>query len=166
MTTNAVNAVNQLKLAFPGPNKVITPDTVSEYEGAVARPWSQTCWTPAAGYAFLSNTQELTEALAIIKKTGSKFTIRTTGHNPNYGFSSANETSIVLDIRQFNSKELSSDKSVAQIGSGSIWGEVYTWLEEQKLSAIGGRDPDVGLGGFLLGGIVIFLTFIPMNIIS
>lgn len=153
MAVSTVAAFDQLKTAFPG--KVVTPDVVSEYEAAVARPWSQTCWTPAAGYVYLSNTQELTEALAIAKKTRSKFAIRTTGHNPNAGFSSADQTSIVFDIRQFQSKELSSDR-VARVGSGNTWGEVYAWLEEQKLSAIGGRDQQVGLGGFLLGGICLF----------
>ncbi|KAJ5092888.1 hypothetical protein N7456_008749 [Penicillium angulare] len=152
MAISAAQAVSELKLAFPEHRKVISPDGTSEFEETVARPWSQTCWTSAAGYVFLSDTQELKKALEIVKKTGSKFTIRTTGHNPNYGFSSADETSVVLDIRQLNSKELSSDKTVAQVGSGSTWGEAYTWLEEQKLSAIGGRDQDVGLGGFLLGG--------------
>ncbi|KAE8381334.1 hypothetical protein BDV26DRAFT_278900 [Aspergillus bertholletiae] len=74
----------------------------------------------SAGYIYLSNIAELKEALAIVKKTGSKFAVRTTGHNPNSGFSSADMTAVPL--------------------------------EEQKLSAIGGRDQQVGLGGFLLGG--------------
>lgn len=150
MATGTAAALDQLRTIFP--NKVVTPDIESEYQAAVATPWSQTCWTPAAGYMYLSNVQELTETLAIVKKTGVKFTIRTTGHNPNVGFSSADKTAVVLDIRQLQSKELGSD-GVARIGSGSTWGEVYAWLEKQKLSAIGGRDQQVGLGGFLLGGI-------------
>ncbi|KAE8309104.1 6-hydroxy-D-nicotine oxidase [Aspergillus transmontanensis] len=116
MALGTAAAVEQLRTVFPG--KV-------------------TCWSPAAGYVYLSNVQELTEVLAIVKKTGSKFAIRTTGHNPNAGFSSADETAIVLDIRQLRSKELTSD-GVARVGSGNTWGEVYAWLEEQKLSAIGG----------------------------
>ncbi|KAJ6020376.1 6-hydroxy-D-nicotine oxidase [Penicillium herquei] len=149
MASNARAAFEQFKNVFP--NKVITSDTKSEYETAVAIPWSQTCWTPAAGYVYLSSVQELIEALAIVKKTGSKFAIRTTGHNPNTGFSSADETAIVLDIRQLQSKELGSD-GVSRVGSGNTWGEVYAWLQEHDLSAIGGRDQQVGLGGFLLGG--------------
>ncbi|KAE8411403.1 6-hydroxy-D-nicotine oxidase [Aspergillus pseudocaelatus] len=81
------------------PCQLVTPDVESKYQAAVARPWSQTCWTPAAGYIYLSNIQELSEALAIVKKTGTKFAIRTTGHNPNAGFSNADESAIVLDIR-------------------------------------------------------------------
>ncbi|KAB8267307.1 6-hydroxy-D-nicotine oxidase [Aspergillus minisclerotigenes] len=149
MALGTAAAVDQLRTAFLG--KVVTPKVESKYQGAVTRRWSQTCWTPAAAYVYLSNVQELTEALAIVKKTGSKFAIRTTGHNPNAGFSSADETAIVLDIRQFQSKELTSD-GVARVGSGNTCGEVYAWLEEQKLSAIGGRDQQVGLGGFLHGG--------------
>ncbi|KAJ5921477.1 hypothetical protein N7466_009803 [Penicillium verhagenii] len=143
--------IDQLKTAFPG--KVVTADAGSEFEAAATRPWSQTCWTPAAGYVYLSNTQELSEALAIVKRTGTKFAIRTTGHNPNAGFSSADQTAVVFDICQFQSKELTSNgDAIARVGSGNTWGEVYAWLEEQKLSAIGGRDHQVGLGGFLLGG--------------
>ncbi|RAQ72686.1 hypothetical protein COH20_008783 [Aspergillus flavus] len=138
MALGTAAAVDQFRTALPG--KVVTPEVKPKYQGAVTRPWSQTCWTPAAGYVYLSNVQELTEALAIVKKTGSKFAIRKTGHNPNAGFSSADETAIVLDIRHRSS------------WIGKYLGEVYAWLEEQKLSAIGGRDQQVGLGGFLLGG--------------
>lgn len=161
MTANAGIAVEQLKLAFSSSGKVITPDANPDFEKTVARPWSQTCWTPAAAYVFLSNAKELRDALEIVRKTESKFTIRTTGHNPNYGFSSADEASIVLDIRQLNSKELSAENKVARVGSGSTWGEVYSWLEAQELSAIGGREQDVGLGGFLLGGILILMNLLP-----
>lgn len=160
MATSTAPAIEQFKTAFP--DKVVTPDTISEYETAVERPWSQTCWIPAAGYVYLNNTQELTEALAIIKKTGSKFAIRTTGHNPNAGWSSAGQTAIVLDIGQFRSKELGSD-GVARLGSGCTWGEVYAWLEEQKLSAIGGREQQVGIGGFLLGGICLSFRTLPLK---
>ncbi|PWY88422.1 6-hydroxy-D-nicotine oxidase [Aspergillus heteromorphus CBS 117.55] len=157
----AATAFDQLRLLFPEntTEKVVTPidqDNNSEkYQAAVSRPWSQTCWIPAAAYVYLSSVQELIQALAIVRKTGTKFAIRTTGHNPNAGFSSAGETAVVLDISQLKSKELiTADEgvTVAQFGAGNTWGDVYHWLEERGLSAIGGRDSQVGLGGFLLGG--------------
>lgn len=150
MATNTTAAISQLRTAFPG--KVVTTDAISEYEAAIERAWSQTCWTPAASYVYLSSAKELTKALAIVKETGSKFALRTTGHNPNIGLSSADQTAVVLDIGQIRSKELSLD-GVARVGPGCTWGEVYSWLEGKGLSAIGGRDQQVGLGGFLLGGI-------------
>ncbi|KJZ70865.1 hypothetical protein HIM_09730 [Hirsutella minnesotensis 3608] len=124
-----MTAIDQLKTALTG--EVITPVDGSKYEAALARPWSQLCWTPAAGYVSIKNVQELADALAIIN--------------------SADKAGIVLDIGQLHSKELRPD-GTARVGSGNTWGEVYAWLEEQNRSAIGGRDPQVGLGGFLLGG--------------
>lgn len=149
MTANAAAAIDQLKVAFP--NKVTTPATASSFQKQVDTPWSQTCWTSAAGYVELETAKEVADALAIIKQTGSKFTVRTTGHNPNAGFSSADETAVVLDIHKLQSKELTPE-GVARIGGGSNWGDVYAWLENHGRSATGGRQKVVGLGGFLLGG--------------
>ncbi|PYI05444.1 6-hydroxy-D-nicotine oxidase [Aspergillus sclerotiicarbonarius CBS 121057] len=131
----AAAAFDQLRSFFP----VVTPTNEEQYQAAMTRPWSQTCWTPAAGYVYLSTVQKLTEALAIVRNTATKFAVRTTGHNPNVGFSSAGETALVLDIGQLKSKELlTTEKGTARFGSGNTWGEVYTWLEERGLSAIGG----------------------------
>ncbi|PWY71806.1 6-hydroxy-D-nicotine oxidase [Aspergillus sclerotioniger CBS 115572] len=149
MASNTTTALTQLQTLLP--DKTLTPSTSTPYQAALTTPWSQTCWTPAAGYIQISTIDDLTTALSIIQKTGCKFSVRTTGHNPNVGFSSADETAIVLDIRQLKTMELTPD-GTARVGAGCTWGEVYTWLEGQKLSAIGGRDPQVGLGGFLLGG--------------
>lgn len=146
----AAAACERLKTAFPG--RVTSPDAVSEYEEAITRPWSQTCWTSAAAYVRLSNADEVAKALDIVKATGAKFAIRTTGHNPNAGFSNVADMGVVLDIRPFQSKDIGQD-GFARFGAGNTWGEVYAWLEERKLSAIGGRDGQVGLAGFLLGGI-------------
>lgn len=150
----AAAALNQLRSIFPAntTDKVVINESADKYQAAVTYPWSQTCWTSAAAYVYLSTVQELTKALAIVQETGTKFAVRTTGHNPNAGFSSAGEAAVVLDIRQLRSKELFRDQGIARVGSGNTWGEVYSWLEERGLSAIGGRDPQVGLGGFLLGG--------------
>lgn len=150
MAANAAAACDLLKTAFPG--RVTTPDATSEFKAALEGAWSQTCWEPAAGYVSLNSAEDVVKALAIVKKTGSKFAVRASGHNPNPGFSSAGETAVVLDIRQLRSKALGAD-GIARVGAGSTWGEVYAWLEEQGRSAIGGRDAQVSLGGFVLGGI-------------
>jgi len=137
-----------MNAAFPG--RLTMSDTPTEFEAEVGRAWSQTCWVPAGGYVQLSNAQEVAQALAIIRETGCKFAIRTSGRNPNVGFSSVDQTGIVLDLRRLNSMTLSD--TVGQAGAGSNWGEVYKYLEENRLSATGGREQSVGLAGFLLGG--------------
>lgn len=99
----------------------------------------------------LSTTQEVVSALAIVKKAGCKFAIRTSGHNPNIGFSSVDGSGIVLDLRGLNSKTLDDD-NILHAGSGFVWGDIYPFLEEHGRSPIGGREVQVGLGGFLTGG--------------
>jgi FAD/FMN-containing dehydrogenase len=41
---------------------------------------------------------------------------------------------------------------ILHAGPGNRWGSVYKYLQEQGLSPIGGREVQVGLGGFLTGG--------------
>lgn len=113
---------------------------------------SQTCWIPAAAYVQPKNTQEVAEALAIITRTGANFALRTRGHTPNPGFSGTDGSGIVIDLKLLDSLYVDKEKSVVQAGAGSTWGDVYSLLESQGLSAIGGRDGTVGLAGFLLGG--------------
>ncbi|KAI0379083.1 hypothetical protein F5Y04DRAFT_290559 [Hypomontagnella monticulosa] len=148
--SRAVAAVDLLKDALPA--RVITTNAASEYESQRSRPWSQTCWESAAAYVQPVNTQEVAQALSIITKAGSKFAIRTTGHIPNPGFSSVGDTGVVIDLRKLQSLSLDKENGILRTGAGCTWGEVYSYLEENNLSAIGGRDVAVGVAGFLLGG--------------
>lgn len=118
---------------------------------ALTIPRSQTCWLPSAAYVVLNNTEEVVSALGIVRKTGCKFATRTSGHSPNVGFNSADWSGIVLDLRGLNSKTLDSE-NVLHAGGGSIWDDIYRYLEEHERSPIGGRERQVGLGGFLTGG--------------
>ncbi|KXX73112.1 Bifunctional solanapyrone synthase [Madurella mycetomatis] len=150
MAHKATNdAVGLLKAAFPG--QVTTPDMGSVFQTEVSIPWSQTCWTSSAAYVRLRNAHEVAKALAIVKETGAKFALRATGHNPNAGFSSTGNTAVVLDLRGLASRELGPD-GIAMVGAGNTFGEVYAWLAGHGRSAIGGRDEQVGVAGFLLGG--------------
>jgi FAD/FMN-containing dehydrogenase len=103
----------------------------------------------------LNSAEEVKSALKIVKKTGCKFAMRTSGHNPNVGFSSVDESRVVFDLRGLNAKSLDAD-GVLHAGAGNRWGVIYQYLQEKGLSLIGSRDVQVGLGGFLTGGIVFF----------
>ncbi|KIJ49136.1 hypothetical protein M422DRAFT_28117 [Sphaerobolus stellatus SS14] len=51
-------------------------------------------------------------------------------------------------------KEVTYDplKSIARIGAGNIWDEVYAKITHHNVNVVGGRIQGVGVGGFLLGG--------------
>ncbi|KAI1169675.1 6-hydroxy-D-nicotine oxidase [Nemania sp. FL0916] len=122
-----------------------------QYEAEKYVPWSQTCWLPATCFVRPTTPQDVAEALKIIQQTGSKFAIRCGGHNPNQFFSSINDSGILIDVSELKTLSLGAD-GVLQMGAGNRWGDVYTYLEKHGLSPIGGRQNDVGVSGYLLGG--------------
>lgn len=69
-----------------------------------------------------------------------------------YAGASNSPGGITLDLREIKDLEISEDRETAWVGSGNRWGDVYEYLEEWNRTAVGGRDADVGVGGFLLGG--------------
>ena len=83
----------------------------------------------------------------------SKFAVRSGGHNANIGFGSVGADGVVLDLSSLHSIEVSSDKKYASVGPGAKWEAVYTALEAENLTVIGGRVSDVGVGGLVLGGL-------------
>ncbi|KAI1395905.1 hypothetical protein F4819DRAFT_166712 [Hypoxylon fuscum] len=148
-TQQARAASQLLRNAFPG--RVTTIDDAPEHKVELSRPWSQTCWVPATAYVRPNTTEEVAQVLKTVAQTECKFAIRATGHNPNFGFSSIDETGVVIDLRNLDSKSVDSD-GILSAGAGNTWGDVYSWLDDRKLWAMGGRETAVGLAGFLLGG--------------
>lgn len=94
---------------------------------------------------------EVRIALKIIASLQSKFAVRTVGHNANPGFSSVNESGVVIDLRELKSVALAPERDVVSVGPGAMWGEVYDMLEKDELTVVGGRVSEVGVGGLLLG---------------
>jgi len=48
--------------------------------------------------------------------------------------------------------ELSADKTTATVGAGLRFGAVQSYLDQQGVAVVSGKNKDVGVGGFLLGG--------------
>jgi FAD/FMN-containing dehydrogenase len=113
---------------------------------------SSTCWLPAACFIRVQNQVELALALKIVTLFQATFAIRSVGHNPNPGFSSVGQAGIVLDLGALNSIVLSPQKDFVSVGPGATWDQVYSELENDQLTAVGGRVAGVGVGGLLLGG--------------
>ncbi|KAI1098176.1 FAD binding domain-containing protein [Jackrogersella minutella] len=59
---------------------------------------------------------------------------------------------VTIDLTMMNSTSYDKQSNVAKIEPGGRWGNVYTALEQYGVTVTGGRDGDVGVGGFLLGG--------------
>ena len=67
------------------------------------------------------------------------------------GASNANQ-GVTIDLRHLNGIRLAKDHQTTSVGAGTRWGKVYEMLEPLNLTVVGGRDSQIGAGGFVLGG--------------
>ncbi|KAL8981373.1 MAG: hypothetical protein Q9205_003823 [Flavoplaca limonia] len=108
----------------------------------------------AAGVPRLVSAQDVSRALKITGFFKSRFAVRSGGHSPNPGFSSIDNPGILVDLQKLNQIEVSQDRKVASLGPGGRWGDVLAALDPYDVSVIGGRIPQVGVAGVIIGGIV------------
>lgn len=122
------------------------------YSSLTANFRSQTCWRSPTCIVTPQNKGDVSLTLKTINFFKLQFAIRSGGHSPNPGWSSVNEPGILVDLQKLNEITLSADKKVVRLGPGGRWGAVYEALDPHQLSVIGGRIPQVGVAGLILGG--------------
>ncbi|KAJ5653619.1 FAD-binding domain-containing protein [Penicillium lividum] len=82
---------------------------------------------------------------------GVQFAVRGGGHTPYAGAANI-EKGVTLDLSLMNEVKLSGDHKTVDLGPGGRWKKVWETLDPYNVTVTGGRDSDVGVGGFLLGG--------------
>jgi hypothetical protein len=97
-----------------------------------------------------TSAEEVSQALSIIKDHQCHFAVKSGGHGMFSGASNA-QHGITMDLRNLNSLQVSDDRLTTSVGTGTKWGEVYRELEPMNLTVSGGRDTQIGIGGFILG---------------
>jgi FAD/FMN-containing dehydrogenase len=88
---------------------------------------------------------------------GCQFAIKSGGHTPFPGAANI-DNGVTLDLSQLNQIDIETEAQTASIGPGCRWGEVYSTLQSKGYTVPGGRDSNVGVGGFVLGGGISFLS--------
>ncbi|KAI0154982.1 6-hydroxy-D-nicotine oxidase [Xylariaceae sp. FL1272] len=146
-TTRASAACAALSESFPG--QVTLPGS-PEYELEEDKPWSQTCWLPAACFVRPSNAQEVAACIGIVKDQNSKFAVRSSAHHSNANFNSVDRTGVVIDVGNLKTLSLI-DGNVVQVGAGVTFGELYDFVEAHGLYIVGARNLNVSISGFMLG---------------
>ncbi|KAI0376816.1 hypothetical protein F5Y04DRAFT_273468 [Hypomontagnella monticulosa] len=106
-------------------------------------------------YCFVlpQNTEEVSTALTALVNANDgagdwHIALRSGGH----GFANNIVNGVTIDLSMMNSSSYDPEANVAKIQPGGRWRDVYADLEKFGVTATGGRDGDVGVGGFLLGG--------------
>ncbi|KAK4238693.1 FAD-binding domain-containing protein [Achaetomium macrosporum] len=98
-----------------------------------------------------ASARDVADALRIIRDTRTTFSVVSGGHMPVPGAQS-NNGGVMIAMANINAKTLNAEKSVASIGPGNRWIDVYKWISPYGLAVAGGRYSDVGVGGLLVGG--------------
>lgn len=86
-----------------------------------------------------------------------RFAIRSGGHTPFAGAANI-DNGVTIDLSRLNSVSLSSDRGVAHVGTGTRRIQVYQKLDPLNLTVVGGRVTGIGVGGFILGGGISYLS--------
>ncbi|KAJ5355621.1 FAD-binding type 2 [Penicillium concentricum] len=104
-----------------------------------------------------SSAAEMAQVIKNLHNVDTLFAIKSGGHNPNNGFSSIQDGLLVstknLDQVDYNPKD-----HTAIIGPGLSWEEVQKGLAGTGRTIVGGRIGGVGVGGYMLGAGMSFLS--------
>lgn len=65
---------------------------------------------------------------------------------------------VTIDLSGIDDIDVSDDLESVRIGTGNRWAGVYRKLEPLNRTVAGGRNSDVGVGGFVLGGGISFMA--------
>ncbi len=145
----ALTAALQNKVSYPA-------DTTYQSEEALYWSAQQESQLPACRVAPASS-KDVSTALTILKAENCQFAVKSGGHASFAGASNI-DSAVAIDLLDLTSFTIASDRKQVSVGTGLRWGQVYLQLDAQKLSVIGGRNSDIGVGGLTLGGGISFFS--------
>ncbi|KAJ4294062.1 hypothetical protein N0V90_007751 [Kalmusia sp. IMI 367209] len=139
-----LSANSGLNVALP--NSTTYASTESAY-------WSlqEASLTPACIVRPRSSEDVASIIATIVKRDDCPFAIKSQGHAPAAGFANINN-GITIDLTELNAVTTNEDASIAYVGTGASWLDVYTFLDPLNKTVSGGRNGGVGVGGLTLGG--------------
>lgn len=118
---------------------------------------SHTVWAKPACIIQPADAEELSYVVSTVVGWNVKFAVRSGGHSVVIGAANING-GVLIDTVKFNTVDYDADKSVAVVGTGLRWKQVYASLDQYNVTVAGGRVLDVGVGGLILGGGLSYLT--------
>lgn len=89
-------------------------------------------------------------AIEILVSTNTTFAIRGGGHSPIPQWANT-EGGVLISMGDINDKIYDPTTETVKVGFGSIWIDVFKFVENYDRMVVGAREPTVGMG-FLLGG--------------
>ncbi|KAL9018438.1 MAG: hypothetical protein Q9185_004281 [Variospora sp. 1 TL-2023] len=132
-------------------NATFFPAT-SVYQQQQSEYWStQQAETLPACRVLPSSAREVAVTYLVTAFYKCKFAVKGGGH-ASFGGASSIQDGVTIDLQRLNTIQDNSEGTVTQVGPGNRWIDVYQYLTPKNLAVVGGRDSDIGVSGFTLGG--------------
>ncbi|KAL6716687.1 hypothetical protein ACLMJK_006255 [Lecanora helva] len=139
-------------------SSIVSEQGSPTYDQQQSRYWSnQQAETKPTCRVAPTNAQEVSATLLITAFFQCPFAVKSGGHAAFAGASNI-QGGVTIDLANLNQVQVSADRTVTQVGAGNRWLDVYSHLDPQELSVVGGRVADIGVGGLTLGGGISFFS--------
>ncbi|KAB8068977.1 FAD binding domain protein [Aspergillus leporis] len=136
---------------------LLAPNT-EPYQNTTASYWSRQQTEPKPTCIFIPNSpKEISILILLARLTNCPFAVTSGGHAAFAGASNI-QGGITVLLKNLNDLSLNNDKSIVSVGAGNRWIDVYKFLNPYGLAAVGSRDADIGVGGFITGGGISFYS--------
>ncbi|KAI0407189.1 hypothetical protein F4802DRAFT_612274 [Xylaria palmicola] len=130
--------------------KVSLPSS-EEYGIVAPENWSEAAQLMPSCVFEPDTAADVADGLRILVSDGTKFAVRGGGHMPVPGASNING-GVLISLNNMRTMALVKNNTIAQLGPGLRWGEVYNWTSTYGLGVSGGRYSPVGVPGYLIAG--------------
>ena len=128
----------------------ITPDQPEKYKEAVKIYNPSYSIEHPAFVAVPNNVSDIQRCMRVaLACEVPTIAIKSGGHSF-AGYSTTDQNGFVVSMKNLATVTLQHD--MVTVGAGANWGDVYKALEGTNYVAVGGCVPDVGIGGYILGG--------------
>ncbi|PWY78076.1 putative FAD dependent oxidoreductase [Aspergillus sclerotioniger CBS 115572] len=129
-----------------------------DYNVDLWRYWSTACGDlrPTC-IAAPSNALEMSQVVKELHHFETLFAVKSGGHMPNNGFASIQD-GLLIATKNLDQVLYNSDDQTATIGPGLSWGNAQKELHGIGRTLVGARMAGVGVGGYMLGGGMSFLS--------
>ncbi|KAH7413376.1 FAD binding domain-containing protein [Cadophora sp. MPI-SDFR-AT-0126] len=120
--------------------------------------WSSSCSSLLPNCILVPSTSsEVSTIVKILLRNTENFAVKAGGHNPNRYYSSISGGPLI-SLKGLNEVTYDPISSTVKVGPGNRWSAVAKALEPYNVTVVGGRIGHVGVGGYLVGGGLSYLS--------
>ncbi|KAF2691945.1 FAD-binding domain-containing protein [Lentithecium fluviatile CBS 122367] len=130
----------------------------AEYTQEQLNYWSTGCGALKPSCQLYPTTAaEVAAIVTILNSNNDSFVTKSGGHNANRGFASI-EGGPLISTKKLNEVTFDAASMTVRVGPGNDWQDVHEALQDTGVTVVGGRIGEVGVGGYVVGGGLSFLS--------